>query len=47
MGTKSLISYNINYNECVEVVVMTTKVVDEKEINITQTNIICKNDQDE
>ena len=47
MDTKSLISYNINYDENVEVVVMTTKVVDEKEINITQTNVVCENDQDE
>ena len=45
--TKSLSSYEINYNENVKVVVMTTKVVDEKEINITQTNVVCENDQDE
>ena len=47
LGTKSFISYNINYNDNIEVVVRTTKVVDEKEINITQTNVVNENDQDE
>ena len=47
LDTKSLISYNINYDENVEVVVMTTKVVDEKGIDIIQTNGVCENDQDE
>ena len=42
MDTKSLISYNINYNENVEVVVMTKKVDDEKDINV-----VWENDQDE
>ena len=32
--TKSLKSYNINYNENVEVVVITKKIDDEKDINV-------------
>ena len=47
LDTISFISYNIKYNDNVEVVVRTTKVVDEKGINITQTNVVCENDQDE
>ena len=47
MDTKSLISYNINKNDNVEVVVRTTKTVDEKENNITQTKVVNENDQDE
>ena len=39
--TKSLKSYNINYNENVEVVVITKKVDDEKDINV-----VWENDQD-
>ena len=37
LDTKSLISYNFNTNDNVEVIVRTTKVVDEKENNITET----------
>ena len=47
MDTTSLISYKINKNDNVEVIVRTTKVVDEKENNITETKVVDKKDQNE
>ena len=45
MDTKSLISYNINNNDNVEVIVRTTKFVDEKINNITETRIVDEKDK--
>ena len=47
MDIKSLISYNINKNDNVEVIVRTTKVVDEKKNNITETKVVDEKDQNE
>ena len=45
LGTKSIISYNINKNHNVEVIVKDTKTVDEKYKNITDSIIVDEKDK--
>ena len=45
LDTKSLISYNINKNHNVEVIVKDTKTVDEKYKNITDSIIVDEKDK--